>query len=250
MHSVFVEAVNKLGEDKAVPKKILENMNMEGITRENVASHLQKYRMSQQKQQKKEQENSQYANSQTPRSHAPAQSPSKSQLTTLSKNRVAGSHVAHGTAKDGSAVKTSVAGKVMDRADLADGKAKLGGSGQGKVVVKSDRTVSYPNNEGLAAQDQYKQQVAYHQQVQLAKTAQLQGELVPGQGPKQALGALSMPPGVYNTALNMVNKQQARQGNEPIKQLTPAQQEIIMQQLAKTKSKSGKRGETTSSHLR
>ena len=29
----------------AVPKRILELMNVEGLTRENVASHLQKYRM-------------------------------------------------------------------------------------------------------------------------------------------------------------------------------------------------------------
>ncbi|MED6146461.1 hypothetical protein PIB30_034573 [Stylosanthes scabra] len=41
----FQAAVNQLGHDKAVPKKILELMNVEGITRENVASHLQKYRM-------------------------------------------------------------------------------------------------------------------------------------------------------------------------------------------------------------
>lgn len=45
MHSQFVAAVNKLGIDKAVPKKILELMTVEGLTRENVASHLQKYRL-------------------------------------------------------------------------------------------------------------------------------------------------------------------------------------------------------------
>jgi two-component response regulator ARR-B family len=45
MHSQFVSAVNKLGIDKAVPKKILELMTVEGLTRENVASHLQKYRL-------------------------------------------------------------------------------------------------------------------------------------------------------------------------------------------------------------
>ncbi|KAJ6790894.1 two-component response regulator ARR1-like [Iris pallida] len=45
LHKRFVAAVEQLGVDKAVPKKILELMNVPGITRENVASHLQKYRM-------------------------------------------------------------------------------------------------------------------------------------------------------------------------------------------------------------
>ena len=45
MHQQFVSAVNTLGIDKAVPKKILDLMNVEGLTRENVASHLQKYRL-------------------------------------------------------------------------------------------------------------------------------------------------------------------------------------------------------------
>ncbi|KAK8520288.1 hypothetical protein V6N13_031253 [Hibiscus sabdariffa] len=41
LHRKFVAAVNQLGIDKAVPKKILELMNVEKLTRENVASHLQ-----------------------------------------------------------------------------------------------------------------------------------------------------------------------------------------------------------------
>ncbi|XVF48453.1 hypothetical protein PTKIN_Ptkin03bG0191100 [Pterospermum kingtungense] len=45
LHRKFVGAVNQLGLDKAVPKKILDLMNVEGLTRENVASHLQKYRL-------------------------------------------------------------------------------------------------------------------------------------------------------------------------------------------------------------
>lgn len=45
LHRKFVAAVNKLGIDKAVPKKILDLMNEEKLTRENVASHLQKFRL-------------------------------------------------------------------------------------------------------------------------------------------------------------------------------------------------------------
>ncbi|XP_059635466.1 two-component response regulator ORR24-like isoform X2 [Cornus florida] len=45
LHRKFVAAVNQLGIEKAVPKRILDLMNTEGLTRENVASHLQKYRI-------------------------------------------------------------------------------------------------------------------------------------------------------------------------------------------------------------
>ncbi|KAF8730111.1 hypothetical protein HU200_017080 [Digitaria exilis] len=45
LHRKFVAAVNHLGVDKAVPKRILELMNVDKLTRENVASHLQKYRL-------------------------------------------------------------------------------------------------------------------------------------------------------------------------------------------------------------
>ncbi|OMO86001.1 hypothetical protein CCACVL1_09876 [Corchorus capsularis] len=45
LHNQFLDALRRIGMDKAVPKKILEHMNTPGITRENVASHLQKYRM-------------------------------------------------------------------------------------------------------------------------------------------------------------------------------------------------------------
>ncbi|KAL2342419.1 hypothetical protein Fmac_003704 [Flemingia macrophylla] len=43
LHRQFVKAVKQIG-DEAVPKKILEVMNIPGLTRDNVASHLQKYR--------------------------------------------------------------------------------------------------------------------------------------------------------------------------------------------------------------
>jgi len=45
LHQQFVAAVNQLGIDKAVPKRIIEIMGVHGLTRENVASHLQKYRL-------------------------------------------------------------------------------------------------------------------------------------------------------------------------------------------------------------
>ncbi|KAL0427564.1 UNVERIFIED_CONTAM: Two-component response regulator ORR22 [Sesamum latifolium] len=41
LHRKFVAAVNQLGIEKAVPKRILDLMNVDGLTRENVASHLQ-----------------------------------------------------------------------------------------------------------------------------------------------------------------------------------------------------------------
>lgn len=45
LHKQFVDAVNVLGLDKAVPKRILDIMEVPNLTRENVASHLQKYRL-------------------------------------------------------------------------------------------------------------------------------------------------------------------------------------------------------------
>ena len=41
LHTRFMNAVNHLGVKNAVPKTILQLMNVEGMTRENVASHLQ-----------------------------------------------------------------------------------------------------------------------------------------------------------------------------------------------------------------
>ncbi|KAK9792669.1 hypothetical protein WJX73_004929 [Symbiochloris irregularis] len=45
LHARFVDAVNQLGLKNAVPKTIMQLMGVEGLTRENVASHLQKYRL-------------------------------------------------------------------------------------------------------------------------------------------------------------------------------------------------------------
>jgi len=41
LHRKFVQAVEQLGVDKAVPSRILEIMNVKSLTRHNVASHLQ-----------------------------------------------------------------------------------------------------------------------------------------------------------------------------------------------------------------
>lgn len=45
LHKRFIEVVAHLGVKNAVPKTIMQLMNVEGLTRENVASHLQKYRL-------------------------------------------------------------------------------------------------------------------------------------------------------------------------------------------------------------
>ncbi|KAH0674469.1 hypothetical protein KY290_026583 [Solanum tuberosum] len=45
LHQKFVKAVNHIGFDKVGPKKILDLMGVPWLTRENVASHLQKYRL-------------------------------------------------------------------------------------------------------------------------------------------------------------------------------------------------------------
>ncbi|XVF50761.1 hypothetical protein PTKIN_Ptkin04bG0129300 [Pterospermum kingtungense] len=45
LHNLFLEAIRHIGMERAVPKKILEHMNVQCLTRENVASHLQKYRI-------------------------------------------------------------------------------------------------------------------------------------------------------------------------------------------------------------
>lgn len=44
LHRRFVQAVEQLGLDKAVPSRILEIMGIDCLTRHNIASHLQKYR--------------------------------------------------------------------------------------------------------------------------------------------------------------------------------------------------------------
>ncbi|OEL38494.1 hypothetical protein BAE44_0000486 [Dichanthelium oligosanthes] len=41
----FLEAIDQIGIDKAVPKKIMEVMNVDGLSRGHIASHLQKYRI-------------------------------------------------------------------------------------------------------------------------------------------------------------------------------------------------------------
>ncbi|XP_051200674.2 two-component response regulator ORR24-like [Lolium perenne] len=45
LHNRFLEVVNRLGIDRAVPKAILQMMNVHNLSRESVSSHLQKYRL-------------------------------------------------------------------------------------------------------------------------------------------------------------------------------------------------------------
>ncbi|KAJ8760146.1 hypothetical protein K2173_011002 [Erythroxylum novogranatense] len=45
LHKRFVDAVAHLGIKNSVPKTIMQLMSVDGLTRENVASHLQKYRL-------------------------------------------------------------------------------------------------------------------------------------------------------------------------------------------------------------
>ncbi|XP_074284229.1 two-component response regulator ARR14-like [Silene latifolia] len=45
LHNLFLEAIKTIGIERAVPKKILEYMNIPGLKRQNIASHLQKYRI-------------------------------------------------------------------------------------------------------------------------------------------------------------------------------------------------------------
>ncbi|MED6204477.1 hypothetical protein PIB30_009484 [Stylosanthes scabra] len=64
-HRMFVDAVLQLGIDKAVPKKIMELMDMPQLTRENVASHLQKFRIHMRKKSEESQQIIREANNNT-----------------------------------------------------------------------------------------------------------------------------------------------------------------------------------------
>ncbi|KAL5859810.1 hypothetical protein ACOSQ4_001106 [Xanthoceras sorbifolium] len=46
LHNRFLQAIRVLGIDGAHPKKILQYMNVPGLKKENISSHLQKYRLS------------------------------------------------------------------------------------------------------------------------------------------------------------------------------------------------------------
>ncbi|XP_047331686.1 transcription factor BOA-like [Impatiens glandulifera] len=45
LHKRFIDVVAHIGIENAVPNSIIQMMNVEGLTRDNVASHLQKYRL-------------------------------------------------------------------------------------------------------------------------------------------------------------------------------------------------------------
>ncbi|XP_054824888.1 two-component response regulator ORR22-like [Prosopis cineraria] len=57
LHKKFERAVVQLGVDKAVPKQILELMNVPYLTREHVASHLQKYRLRKEREERRNGQN-------------------------------------------------------------------------------------------------------------------------------------------------------------------------------------------------
>uniref|UniRef100_K3XSG5 HTH myb-type domain-containing protein n=1 Tax=Setaria italica TaxID=4555 RepID=K3XSG5_SETIT len=78
LHNIFLKAYNALGED-AAPKKILALMNVDGITRENVASHLQKHRLSL----KREEQRMPGKVHQRPPLHADASSPTPTPVPSL-----------------------------------------------------------------------------------------------------------------------------------------------------------------------
>lgn len=44
LHEKFVRAIDEIGVHSAVPKALMQSMKVPGLTRENIASHLQKYR--------------------------------------------------------------------------------------------------------------------------------------------------------------------------------------------------------------
>lgn len=45
LHRQFLDALTHLGMENAFPKRILQQMKVDGLTRENISSHLQKYRL-------------------------------------------------------------------------------------------------------------------------------------------------------------------------------------------------------------
>ncbi|MED6188708.1 PHO85 cyclin-1 [Stylosanthes scabra] len=45
LHQHFLDALALLGINYAVPKRIMQLMSVEGLTRQNVAKHLQKYHL-------------------------------------------------------------------------------------------------------------------------------------------------------------------------------------------------------------
>ncbi|XP_010434586.1 PREDICTED: two-component response regulator-like APRR2 isoform X1 [Camelina sativa] len=63
LHKKFVQAVEQLGIEQAIPSRILELMKVNTLTRHNVASHLQKYRMHRKNSLPKDDHNQRWAHS-------------------------------------------------------------------------------------------------------------------------------------------------------------------------------------------
>ncbi|WVZ23360.1 hypothetical protein V8G54_001904 [Vigna mungo] len=60
LHTKFLDALKRVGPEKAVPKKILEAMNMPNLKRGHVASHMQKYRKFLKEQEEKQQQQNEH----------------------------------------------------------------------------------------------------------------------------------------------------------------------------------------------
>eukprot|EP00899_Mesostigma_viride_P003310 jgi/Mesvir1/12980/Mv05991-RA.1 len=133
LHARFLAAIKQLGLEQAVPRTILKAMNVEGMSRENVASHLQKYRIWHRRQEPTEQAG---ASTDDSSQGTPSESPSQpksarlapSSAVTVSRPSTKGQHRMHPYAAP--AALTSTAATKLPSAVMA-GSAGSNGNGKG-----------------------------------------------------------------------------------------------------------------------